>query len=124
MRRDDELIRRLMLRLEDMPPGITTLGGELSDVEPDSAKLAEHLQLLIDHNFIEGRNSGGLMPGADAFVVVRITAGGHDFINALRNDTVWRKTKDKVASVGGSVSLGTLTEVASAVAKGLLNLST
>lgn len=123
MKRDPDLIRKLMLRLEEAPASTVMQGSDLRDIEPDDARLVEHLQLLLDEDFIEGSNAGGWEVNAEAFIIQRITSSGHDFIDAIRDDTIWEKTKDKAAKVGGSVSLGTLTEIATSIVRAVLGLT-
>ena len=122
MKRDPDLIRKLMLRLEEAPASTVMQGSDMRDIEPDDARLVEHLQLLLDEDFIEGNNAGGWEVNAEAFIIQRVTSAGHDFIDAIRDDTIWEKTKDKVAKVGGSVSLGTLTEIATSIVRAVLGL--
>jgi hypothetical protein len=52
-----------------------------------------------------------------------ITYAGHNFLDAVRNDTVWRKTMEKVGSAVGSTSLEIIKSVAESYAKQLLGLS-
>lgn len=51
-----------------------------------------------------------------------ITWEGHKFIDTIRSDTVWNKTKEKVSSSVGSASLQVLSSVASSIALKLLGL--
>ncbi|WP_263626499.1 DUF2513 domain-containing protein [Xinfangfangia pollutisoli] len=45
-----------------------------------------------------------------------MTAKGHDFLDAIRNDTVWNKAKSGAAAVGG-MTLGMLKDLAVAYLK-------
>jgi len=51
--------------------------------------------------------------GRDTF---RLTSKGHDFLEAVRDDGIWQKTKDGVAAVGGA-TLGIVSEIAIAYVK-------
>ena len=68
-----------------------------------------HLQILEDQDFVQGEQGHGLGytkgAGGDIFwsvVPLRLTAQGHDFIEALNNSQVWDtiKTEFKDASIG------------------------
>lgn len=125
MKRDMDLIRRLMLDIEKQPAGMHTPGTQLYRDGDDPTVVAEHLALLIDHQFLKGhvaRSLGGLELGH--VVVLSILWRGHEFLDAVRNDTVWKKTKDKVASVGGTASVEILTQVATGFLKQMLGLAT
>lgn len=60
-----------------------------------------HMEILTDQRFIErddGRPGFGLKKGADGFkqwsvLPLRLTASGHDFIEALKNHEVWATIK-------------------------------
>lgn len=101
MRRDDDLIRKLMLDFEaDDDPllvHVPALGGDDED-----ERVYFHLKLLADTGFLEESGKGG--------GIFRMTSAGHDFCAAIRDDTIWRKTKDASASVAG-VSLGVMKDI-------------
>ena len=99
MRRDDDLVRKLMLDFEDQddPLMVVTMGDD-----EDGERVYYHMKLLADAGLLEesGRSGG----------VFRMTNAGHDFCAAIRDDTIWRKTKDASASVAG-VSLGIMKDI-------------
>ena len=51
-----------------------------------------------------------------------MTWRGHEFLDAVRDDTVWKKTKDKVASSGVTATVEILTQVATGIVKQMLGL--
>jgi hypothetical protein len=102
-----ELIRQLLLKLESME---TRRGGiyhfPLSDDEPDedldlpgytAHEIEYHARLLINAGIIDA-GSGGVMEG---FLFRGLTWEGHDFIDAIRDDAIWEKTKKGATEVGG-----------------------
>ena len=73
-----------------------------------------HLQILSDKNLVQrekgidlgfNRNSDGTVSWS--VVSLRLTADGHDFIEAIRNNEVW----DSIKSEFKDASLGTLIRV-------------
>jgi len=68
----------------------------------DSATMGEHIQLLIDANLIDGEV---ISPTAPTFIINRLTWEGHDFLQAIHNDTVWRKILTKAKELGGSMTM-------------------
>lgn len=101
MRRDDELLRKIMLDFEaDDDPLLVHV--QTLDAGDEDHKVYYHLRLLADAGLLEERGqSGG---------VFRMTNAGHDFCAALRDDTVWRKTKEASGKVAGA-SLGLVKEI-------------
>lgn len=55
-------------------------------------------------------------------LVQRLTWEGHDFLDAVRSDTVWNKTKEKVTKSVGSASLEVVKAVAEAITRASLGL--
>ncbi|WCE02810.1 DUF2513 domain-containing protein [Pseudoxanthomonas sp. JBR18] len=126
MKRDNELIRQLLLAIEDRPPGPPFSGSEICPEDADPAVVAEHIRLLMDAGLIDALTRQYvedlcLLPSR--IKIGTITWKGHEFLDAIRSDTIWAKTKSKVADAGGSVSLSVLGEVAGAIAKGMMGLS-
>lgn len=102
MRRDDDLLRKLMLDMEADPEPIMIYS--LTDGADEDGKNAYfHLRLLTDEGFLEEMGNGG--------GVFRMTNKGHDFVAAVRSDTVWGQTQ-KVASKVSGVSLSILKDIA------------
>ena len=125
MKRDMDLIRDLMLQVEAFPAGVTHLGSNIDLRGNDPQVVAEHLALLIEQGLIKGKSISGFDALApDHIVIIGISWNGHEFLDSVRSETIWAKTKERVTKVGGSVSVATITEVASAIAKSLLNLPT
>lgn len=124
MKRDMDLIRNIMLAAEEMPPGDSYFGDKIVPEGIDDATAAEHLRLLLDEQYLEGEFSHILDGDVDPSnaLIEGISWAGHEFLDAIRDDAIWAQTKQRVAKVGGSVSVGTLTQIASAIAKNLLGL--
>lgn len=106
MKRDMDLIRELMLLLEDRPIpafGIEWLAPETIQVAGrGAAEIGYHLSLLVQAGFIEagGADTTGmrLSPGI-AFRGLSWT--GHDFLESVRSPDVWDRTKEAAKSAGG-----------------------
>ena len=120
MRRDMDLIRRIMLELEEQdnaPLRVAIAGYPEETVE-------SHLEMLVDGGLIEGNVVRSGTSGSVLVVnVERVTWQGHEFIDSARSDTVWNQAKSIVAEKSGSVSLQVMKEVLVQVTKGLIGLS-
>lgn len=90
MQRDMDLIRQLLLEIED--------GQDAFDYEErdgDSSHLDYQLVQLSDAGFIEAQFLDSCC------VINKITWRGHDFLDSVRDPEVWQKTKDGAAVAGG-----------------------
>jgi hypothetical protein len=99
MKRNMDLIRELLLKLEP-----ERLDGDLYRIEVAQlgiegysyADLSYHMLLLIEGGLFLGERdaSGG-------FVGRMITPAGHDFLDSVRDQAVWSKTKKGALEAGG-----------------------
>lgn len=112
-----DLVRTILLAAEDAPPG----GSDLEFEGHDLKTVAYHVDLLEEAGYLVGdniRSEGGVV-GAG---VERLTWEGHEFLDAVRDDTVWRRTKERVSRAVGSASIEVVKAVAEGIAKGQLGL--
>lgn len=120
MKRDMELIRSLLAEIESTPAG-GWYDTESSSLSADIETLGEHLLLLEEAGYIrsvdQDRSGHATCRG--------LTWAGHEFLAALRSDTIWQKCKamlrEKALSVAG-VPLQVIQELCVAVARSELGL--
>ena len=109
MKRDWDLLRDILTCIEEND---TT---HLSDSDWNRER-AYHVWLLLDERLIAGLESQRDFDGAISDFtwqpVPMLTSRGHDFLDAIRDDTVWQKTKDHTAKAGGAVTIGLLINLA------------
>jgi len=117
VKRDMDLIRALLLRIEehDIVVYISDLKGapSLQDFEDDV--LIYHLDLMEEAGLINGKRTSGLST-VGPWIVQRLTWEGHEFLDTVRDPDIWKKTKNG-ASKAGSWSIGILKDIGTAYAK-------
>lgn len=119
MKRDWDLVRDILRRTETETSNAKTLG--LSDFsESMASQVAYHVELLIEAGLIDGRMSKALGSSPSHFVIIRLTWRGHEFIDQIRSDSVWDKTKAKFSSEGISMTFDLVKQVALDLAANLL----
>lgn len=122
MKRDLDLLRDIMIYLEEnLIPGGNIQSTDISlydDSDEEYKKLSEHIKLLIEDGLIEAKPI--MVGGFAIFMILRITSKGHDFLDALRNDTVWNNTKEKMKEIGG-FTLGIALDIAKGYLAKLIN---
>ena len=106
MKRDLDLIREIMLVLEDkMEYGKNFKSTQLIEVIQDKTlsaeKLAYHVGLLVENDFIKAKEYKYQSGEPTDYLINTITSQGQDFIDTIRQDTTWNKIKEKAYSVGG-----------------------
>lgn len=115
MKRDMELIRLELLRVEGEPP------------EPDLSAYSEeqriyHMALCIEAGLVDGVVMKNEIGEPNGTVAIRLTWKGHEFLDAARNDTIWKKTIGHVKKAGVAVTLPVLEDLLKKGAKELLGL--
>lgn len=105
MRRDNDYLRDLLFSIEDDQDWVVVVVQHLSMSEEENKKYY-HVQLLAD---------AGLVTSVGQYAY-RLTSSGHDFLDAIRSDTVWRKTKDGASKIGGA-TIGMIKDLAIAYIK-------
>lgn len=101
MYRDDELLRRLMLDFEDSDEFLLVHGLIHKD-QAEGDRIYYHLKLLSDMGFLAEISEGQS--------IYRMTNAGHDFCKAVRDDKIWAKVKEALATVGGG-TLGIMKDI-------------
>jgi Hypothetical protein (DUF2513) len=103
MKRDMELIRQILLRIEESdtvaeaptpPESIQRIGYHLS-LLADAGMITG---IKFDEDHITGEMVWYLMP------VPRLTWSGHEFLDAARDESTWNQAKEQLAKAGKSMA--------------------
>lgn len=132
MKRDWDVVRLILTKLEELPDPLSTLTyiDFYADdrIKPDAdlteldRQVSYHMELLIEAGLVVGTMDDAVTLYAKEFRAYRLTWAGHEFLEAIRNDTVWNKTKDTFASRGLDMTFETIKAVASAAMTSMLGL--
>ena len=120
MKRDLNLVRNILLDLECSPPGMPTFGFQYDGHE--QAEILEHVQILLDANFIEGLLRTGHRDEPIGCMVSRMTWAGHEFLAKAKNDTIWKKVLAQAEAKGMSTSMSIIDGLLEAAAKKYVGL--
>jgi hypothetical protein len=94
MQRDMNIVRSILTHAADAAP-IESIP------DCDDRVFSYHVALLIEAGLVHGTvTEFGLQPAGGA--IFRLTWAGHDFLDAARDDTVWRTAKEKILKPGVS----------------------
>jgi DNA-binding transcriptional ArsR family regulator len=127
MQRDMEILRTLLLKLEqqEMDPGsirgLSCHGEELAIEGIDGAAIGHHLEMMIDAGLIHVLDDR--MSNGHEIYFQRISWQGHEFLAAIRDQEVWKQTK-AAAKTGGVEALSAIWDIAKAVGKAELKRRT
>jgi Hypothetical protein (DUF2513) len=115
MKRDFLLIRKILMTVEDAQPGEVIQDFQYDG--SDSRMVAEHVKLLDEGGFIEASIASQFGSSEAFYAVSRLTWKGHEFLDNLKNDTLWKKVTARAEEKGVSISASVLESLLSAAAK-------
>lgn len=119
MERNWDTIREILIRLEEKKPKDYCL--QLGDFPSEKAyEYSYHVELLIEAGLVYGEVSKTLGAHANDFLAIRQTWEGHEFLDAIRSDTVWNKAKDLFVKSGISMTFDLVKSVATDIAAACL----
>jgi hypothetical protein len=101
MKRDMDLVREIMLKIEALPAGPPVLYrvGEVEDLV-----LLTHLEMLIDAGLVRGKISRSQGSRGDVIGISTLTWEGHEWIDLMRDPRVWEEAKTTLQENGGALS--------------------
>ena len=108
MKRDMDLIRKMVLAIEDAPGGFAPrmeFDGYTAD------QIGYHSHLMIQAGLATGVDGTHLESSGPEAHLRTLTWEGHEFAAASRNDTIWKQAKAKIGATVGTVSLSVLTDL-------------
>ncbi len=97
MKRNMDLVRRILLEAEKSPQGGCTGNPQVDGYS--ELEVQFHVHLLNQAGLINAAEFQSLVHGPTA-EITSITWAGYDFIDTFRSDTVWNAAKAKLIDVG------------------------
>jgi len=119
MKRDWDLIRKIVLTIEDAPSG---WAPELSFGGYSEAQVDYHAWLLINAGLAKGRDVSTKNSEAPEGMITNLTWAGHEFAEAIRNDNTWNKAMRTVKKKAGNITFDILKQLLSSIIKAALGL--
>ena len=114
MKRDMELIRKIMFKIESDYTGEPLRSPEIEGY--DKVTVAEHCRLMYEYGLLdEYKPIGADNAPVIFFFVGNLTWAGYDFLEKIRQDTVWNRTKDVITQKGLPMVLDVVKDVSSTV---------
>lgn len=100
MKRDMDLIREILLRLEESGEGEQTY-QPISDIGYSRERIRYHNYLLVDAGLAIGFDLGSDGTPLPQAATDALTWEGHEFLDAARDDNRWSRAKSVLAEVKG-----------------------
>lgn len=115
MKRNMDLVRRILQDIEDRCDGYNELKVDFNDVSGEEVNY--HLKLLVEAELIEVDDVDYTSKEGLEFRPTGLTWEGHEFLEASRSDTLWNKAKNIAMQKTGGLSFDVLKVTLSAIMK-------
>lgn len=115
MKRDMDLIRYILLSIEDkyIDSSLQNLQIEGFDMKT----VAYHCKILFQENLISYYKPIEADNGLYGFFVGSLTWEGHDFLDKIRDNSIWNKTKAVITDKGLPMIVDTIKQISSTIIK-------
>jgi hypothetical protein len=120
MKRDFDLIRKILTEVESQEAFRHFHGFEYEGYSVNTVN--EHIELLIEAGLIEGYVTRFADGETGHNSIRRLTWAGHDFLESMRDDTIWKRVKETVIKPAGGVGFEILKEILKKEARERLGL--
>jgi len=118
MKRDWDLIREILLKVEDTDSA--DAGIKASDFPKHPEELVNYnIHLLYQASLIEAIDVRTLCAPLD-YIVMRLTWSGHEFLDSIRSQTVWERITTYLSEKGLAISFEAIKATAPLVLKAIL----
>lgn len=109
MKRDNDLIRKMLFIIEDAPTGFAPHPLKVEGYTDE--KVAYHAYQLIDGGYAKGPVVTSSSSSGPEGMILNLTSKGHDLAAAARSETIWRKAMAIIQTKVGSVALDVLKDL-------------
>ena len=113
MKRDMELVRNILLAIEEQYIDVALYDLEVEGY--DFKTIAYHCKILYDAELINDYKGLFAENELQNFGVGSLTWEGHEFLDKIRDDTVWGKTKETMKDKGIPFGLDAVKQISSAI---------
>lgn len=112
MKRDMDLVRLILLEIEEeyQSTALINLSVDGYDLET----VAYHCKIMYQAGLIDHYQAEYAGDGLYMFAVGSLTWEGHDYLDKVRDDSLWGKTKDAITKKGLPLVFDTIKAVANA----------
>ena len=120
MKRNWDTIREILLKVEEC----SSLDGNLQLDDFSSEKgdeISYHVRLLLDAGLLDGRYFDVMDEDPACFFIDRLTWEGHEFLDTIRSNKVWEKTKKTFVEKGIEMTFDLVRSGATQIAASFLN---
>lgn len=118
MKLDYDIIRHILLTIESSDSNRLSVKDFCTE-EYTPEIISYHILLLMDEEYIEAQPLRAVR--SQDFLIHRMTMKGHQYLDSVRDNQIWKETKSTIAKVTSSITLDLIKSVALGLAKKLFS---
>ena len=119
MKRDMELIRKILLAIEDSPTGYAP--RDLAIDGYTAEQFGYHAHLMLEAGLVRGADATTRSSGPNA-TIFGLTWKGHEFAEAARDESRWKNAMGIVKEKGGSITMDVLKDLLTSLMRSAIGL--
>src|SRR5580704_6518329 len=120
MKRDMDLVRKILLAMEAHAAGYAPTPFTIAGYEQEV--INHHVYLMSQGELVTAVVTTAMGDASPGALPLTITWTGHDFLDTVRNDTVWAKVKTELKDRGITLPFSLLQALAIKIAASLAGL--
>lgn len=114
------LIRQIAFAIEAADSGIDSHSIHIPEYTDD--QVAYHCELMHEDNMFTAIDTQTLSDEYASYHIHRLTTKGHDFVDAARDDTIWKAATTKIKSAVGGATIDVTIQYLKSIALSRLGL--
>lgn len=119
MKRNWDMIRNILLRVEELEPNaLLTLESFPMN---EHNEVSHHLEILEEAGLLYGKIHKTPGGSPHSFHLIRLTWLGHDFLESIRSDIMWEEIKAQLNAKKVGMKIENIMATAQAITKRLLS---
>lgn len=112
MQRDMELVRAILLKLEDHPHAYAPTDREIPGYTKE--QIGYHALLMQQAGLIHAQNITAISDSSPSAIPIYITWEGYEFLAASKNEGIWKKGTSTLMAKAGAIGFDVLKAVLTA----------
>lgn len=118
MKRNMDLCRLILFKIEEEYFSTSLYNLKITGYSDE--EVAYHCKLLFDNELISDYKDSYVDDSLDFFEVGSLTWKGHDFIDKIREDTVWNRTKEVIKEKMLPSTIEVIKDISGAIIKSMI----
>lgn len=115
MQRDMDLVRKILFYIEDNYKAGQNWIREIEIDNYSQEEVFEHLKLIYEADLVQEFDYEEYNDGDFFYQIGNLSNKGYDFLDKIRQDTIWNKTKSIIKEKGLPLIISVIKEVSSKI---------